>query len=213
MGKVKKWNGSNWIDASVKKYNGSSWINADVKTSNGQGWNNISNQQQSKTWDCSFTQTYREAGTRRTDYRADKICQGRYVYEPWGIMRSLIGFDNGSRIKDELQGARIDRVELFLHNEHWYYYAGGTLYVGYHNHANEPDLFSHSEYGAKTQKFTSRGQSQWITLPNSLGAGIRDGYYKGVSVFANSGAGEYYGIFSGMWDGSLAPKLRITYTK
>lgn len=212
MGRIKRWSGSEWYDARVKRWSGAEWYDARVNMWNGSSWVDISAQKTTKTWNCTYTQTYREAGTRRTDYRSDKICQGRYVYEPWGIMRSLIGFDNGS-IRNELQGAKIERVELFIHNEHWYYYAGGTLYVGYHNHANEPDIFSHSAYGVKSQKFYGRGGSQWVTLPNALAEGIRDGYYKGVSIFADSGAGEYYGIFSGMWDGDLAPKLRITYSK
>ncbi|MCP1324283.1 MULTISPECIES: hypothetical protein [Bacillus] len=173
---------------------------------------NITSQTYTKTWGCTFTQTYREKGTKRTDYRSQKICQGRYVYEPWGIMRSLIGFDDGARIRNELQGARIDKVELYLQNEHWYYYAGGTVVAGFHNHSWKPDTFSHSEYGKAYQKFYDRGTAGWVNLPVALGYGIRDGYYKGVSIFANTGAGEYYGIFNGYGDWG-APQLKITYTK
>ncbi|WP_257132855.1 hypothetical protein [Bacillus thuringiensis] len=210
---IKTLRNGQWTDAELYTLRNGVWVKGEAMTLRNSQWANITSQRITKTWDCTYTQTYREAGTRRTDYRADKICQGRYVYEPWGIMRSLIGFDNGSNIRNELQGAKIERVELFMHNEHWYYYAGGTMYVGYHNHANEPDMFSHSAYGVKSQKFYGRGSSQWVTLPNALAEGIRDGYYKGVSIFANSGDGEYYGIFSGMWDGGNAPKLRITYSK
>lgn len=210
---IKTLRNGQWTDAELYTLRNGVWVKGEAMTLRNSQWANITSQRITKTWDCTYTQTYREAGTRRTDYRSDKICQGRYVYEPWGIMRSLIGFDNGSNIRNELQGAKIERVELFMHNEHWYYYAGGTMYVGYHNHANEPDIFSHSAYGVKSQKFYGRGSSQWVTLPNALAEGIRDGYYKGVSIFANSGDGEYYGIFSGMWDGGNAPKLRITYSK
>ncbi|MGE7016892.1 hypothetical protein ACQKIY_25700 [Bacillus mycoides] len=212
MGNIKKRNNSYWEDVPVKMWNGSSWQDAKVYKWDGSGWSNMTTQTVTKTWGCTFTQTYREAGTKRTDYRGEKICQGRYVYEPWGIMRSIIGFDDGARIRNELQGARIDKVELYLQNEHWYYYAGGTVVAGFHNHSGKPNTFSHSEYGQSYQKFYDRGTAGWVNLPVALGYGIRDGYYKGVSIFANTGNGEYYGIFNGYGDWG-APQLKITYTK
>ncbi|MGR5954224.1 hypothetical protein ACT7DP_30130 [Bacillus paranthracis] len=160
---------------------------------------------------ASWTQTYRQTGSRRTDYRADKLVQGYYgEAEPWGLQRSLCGFGD---IKSKLAGARIKKVELYLYAEHWWYYAGGTAVIGYHNHSNEPDYFGHSVYGAKYQRFTSRGQGMWIDMPIALGEGIRDGYYKGISIFADSYSRDYYGVFSGAWDGGNAPRLKITYEK
>lgn len=212
MSGIKKWNGSAFEDIRPKKWNGSVWENVDWKKFNGSAWENLTSQQHTMTWTSNWTQTYRESGTKRTDYRSDKICQGEYVSDPWGIMRSLIGFDDAS-MRAELAGATINKVELFLHNEHWYYVSGGTAIIGYHNHDLEPATYSSSVESQKSQKFTSRGQSLWVTMPNALGEGIRDNRYKGVTVFANSQNMEYYGIFSGAYDGANAPKLKITYTK
>lgn len=212
VGRVKVRKNGAWQDATVKVYKSGAWQEAKIYQRKDGTWIDRSTQTYTKTWTSTWTQTYRESGTKRTDYRAEKICQGEYLSDPWGIMRSLIGF-NSSAIQTELSGATISKVQLYLKNEHWYYVAGGTVYIGYHNHSSKPTTFSHSAYGKKTEKYTARGQGKWITLPNALAEGIRDGKYKGISVFANSGSGSYYGIFSGANDGSNAPKLKITYKK
>jgi len=213
LGRIKQWRNGQWQDVSVKQYRNGQWVEVDVKQWRNGKWENLTSQQYTKTWDCIWTQTYRKSGTKRTDYRAEKLCQGQYVTEPWGIMRSLCGFDDGSRIRNELAGAKIIDVKLYLYAEHWYYYSGGTVYIGYHNHSSKPDTFSESKYRAVTATYSARGQGKWIDLPNSFAEGIRDGDYKGISIFANSTSMNYYGIFSGVHDGNNKPKLKITYEK
>lgn len=210
MGLVKRWNGSSMVDINPKKWNGSAWVDVEVYKWDGSKWVNMTSQKYVNTWNSTWTQTYRDSGGKRTDYRANKLVQGYYgESEPWGLQRSLAGFGD---IQTSIAGSKIEKVELYLYAEHWWYYAGGTAVIGYHNHSSEPSTFSHSVYGAKSQKFTARGQGQWITMPNTLGEGIRDGKYKGISIFANSYNKEYYGVFNGAGD-SYAPKLKITYTK
>lgn len=211
MSLIKRYTGSSFTTINPKRFNGSSWVDVDVYKFDGSKWVNMTSQKYTKTWEANWSQTYRESGTKRTDYRGDMICQGEYLADPWGLMRSLAGFNDAS-IRAELAGARIDDVKLYLKNEHWYYYAGGTAIIGYHNHASEPTNFSHSVYKAKSQKFTSRGQALWIDMPNALGEGLRDNRYKGISIFANSTSMEYYGVFYGAHT-SYKPKLKITYTK
>ena len=195
----KKWNGSNWVDAQAYKWDGDKWVN-------------VSTQQHVKTWDSTWTQSYGDENQKRTGDRALKLSHGYYpnVDGYWGIMRSLCGFGD---IAKELQGAKIDKVEIYLRNEHWYYYAGGKVGIGYHNHATVPQTFSHSHYQAKVESYSARGQAKWITMPKSLGEGIRDGKYKGFSLYTDSKIMDYYGIFYGAQDGSNKPKLKITYTK
>ncbi|MEX3625171.1 hypothetical protein [Viridibacillus arvi] len=194
---MKKWNGSAWVEPEVMKWDGSKWV--------------VLNQQKyTTTWDSTWTQTYRSTGDKRTDDRGGKLCQGDSGLDPWGINRSLAGFGN---IKSELSGAVINDVKLYLRSEHWWYYAGGTVVIGYHDHSSVPTKFSVSKSDAKRQKFDSRGQAQWIDMPIALGEGIRDGKYKGISIYINSTNKDYYGIFNGAKDGSYKPKLKITYTK
>ena len=211
MGNLKKYNGSSWVDVPLKKWNGSAWVEPEVKKWDGSKWVVLNQQKYTTTWNCTWTQTYRSSGTKRTDYRGEKLCQGTYgVTEPWGIMRSLAGFGD---IRSTLSGSKINEVKLYLKNEHWWYSAGGTVQIGYHNHSSKPTTFSHSKSNAKSQKYTSRGQALWVAMPKAFGEGIRDGSYKGFSIYANSSNKTYYGIFYGAGDGSNKPKLKITYTK
>lgn len=208
---IKTLRNGQWVDAELYTRRNGQWVRAEAYTRRNGQWANVTSQTYTDTFWASWTQTYRQTGSRRTDYRADKLVQGYYgEAEPWGLQRSLCGFGD---IKSKLAGARIKKVELYLYAEHWWYYAGGTAVIGYHNHSNEPDYFGHSVYGAKYQRFTSRGQGMWIDMPIALGEGIRDGYYKGISIFADSYSRDYYGVFSGAWDGGNAPRLKITYEK
>ncbi|PEA25811.1 hypothetical protein CN984_12260 [Bacillus cereus] len=208
---IKTLRNGQWVDAELYTRRNGQWVRADAYTRRNGQWVNLTSQVYTDTFWSSWTQTYRTSGTKRTDYRADKLVQGYYgEAEPWGLQRSLCGFGD---IQSKIAGSRIKKVELYLYAEHWWYYAGGTAVIGYHNHSNEPDRFGHSVYGAKYQKFSYRGQGMWVDMPISLGEGIRDGYYKGISIFADSYARDYYGVFSGAWDGGNAPRLKITYEK
>ncbi|MEC2335126.1 MULTISPECIES: hypothetical protein [Bacillus subtilis group] len=208
---LKRYNGSSWVDVPFKKYNGSSWVEPEVKKWDGSKWVVMNRQKYTKTWESTWTQTYRDSGGKRTDYRGSKLCQGTYgSVEPWGIMRSLAGFPD---MNTDLSGSTINDVKIYLRNEHWWYTDGGKVVLGYHDHSSEPSTFSHSKSSVKTESYSSRGQAKWIDMPNSFGEGLRDGYYEGFSIFANTTNKDYYGIFYGAGDGSSKPKIKITYTK
>jgi hypothetical protein len=210
---IKRFNGSSWVDINPKRFDGSNWVNVDALRFDGSKWVNMTSQQYTTTWTATWSQSYRGSGTKRTDYRSGKLCQGEYAYDPfWGLQRSLCGF-NDVDMRSKLAGARIDDVDLYLKAEHWYWVSGGKAVIGYHNHSSEPTNFSHSKYGQKHADFNSRSHAQWIDMPNAFGEGIRDGRYKGFSIFASSYNHIYYGVFRGAYDGSYAPKIKITYTK
>lgn len=206
---VKKWNGSSMVDINPKKWNGSSWVDVDAYKWDGSKWVNMTSQSYTTTWNATWSQAYASDNTKRTDYRANSLMQGDSGEDPWNLQRSLCGFGD---IQSTLAGSTIKDVSLYLRCEHSWYNAGMTAYIGYHNHSSEPSTFSHSVYGAKVQKFTSRGQAQWIDIPNAFAEGIRDDKYEGFSIFANSTNKEYYGEFNGAGS-SYVPKLKITYVK
>lgn len=210
MGFINKYNGSSFVDVPVKKWNGSAWVEPEVKKWDGSKWVVINQQQYTRTWDSTWTQSYGSDNQKRNNERGNKLIQGDSGLDHWGIHRSLCGFGD---IKTVLAGAKINDVKLYLRSEHWWYYSGGTAVIGYHNHSSEPSTFSHSKYGAKSQSFDSRGHAQWIDMPNELAEGIRDGSLKGISIYASSESKNYYGVFNGAGDGSYKPKLKITYTK
>jgi len=208
---IKKYSNGSWVDASIKKRSGSSWVNGGAfKRKNGQ-WVNIATQRYTETWHSTWTQTYGENDSKRTDYRANMVCQGKYD-NIWGIQKSLVGFNN--TFQSKLSGAKIVKVEVYLQAEHWYYTTGGKVVIGAHNHASTPAKFSHSWYHAKSEDFSARGQGKWIEMPLSFGEALRDGKYKGFSVFVKSANYTYYGVFYGASNGaSYKPKIKITYEK
>lgn len=210
MSQIKKKTSNGWVDVSIKKRTSNGWVDVDVYKRQDGKWVKLTSQQYTTTWESNWTQTYRQSGTKRTDYRGEKICQGEYLSDPWGIMRSLVGFPD---MNSTLSGAKINDVKIYLKNEHWYYNAGGKAVIGYHDHSSRPTTFSHSKYGVKTQSYSSRGQALWIDMPNDFGEGLKDGRYEGFSIYANSSNMNYYGIFYGAKDGSNKPKIKITYTK
>ncbi|MGP0689815.1 hypothetical protein ACW5UC_25035 [Priestia aryabhattai] len=210
MGLINKFVDGEPVSINPKVYKDGQWVDVDAYKYQDGEWVNMTSQTYTKTFEATWTQSYRDTNEKRSDWKAGKLCQGEYVQEPWGIQRSLCGFGD---IKSELAGAKILDVELYLKNQHWYYYAGGKAVIGYHNHASEPSMFSYSKYGAVTEEFSSRGQAKWIQMPKSFGEGIRDGDYKGISLFANTTNLSYYGYFYGVADGSSKPKLKITYSK
>lgn len=213
MAFIKKKSGSNFYDVPVLKKSGSDWVEVDVYKRSGSSWIKMTRQDYEKTFNATWSQAYR--GNRnyikRDDERSGKLTQGQYNPDPfWGVQRSLCGFGD---IQSELAGADIKSVHLYLKAEHWYWYSGGKAVIGYHNHSYEPSTFSHSKYGQKVQEFSSRSQALWIPLSTAFGRGIRDGNYKGFSIYASSTSHLYYGYFRGAYDGSYKPKLKIKYSK
>lgn len=213
MGFLKKHNGNVWEDVPLKKWNNSAWVEPEVKSWNGTGWDILNKQQYVTTFNAEWSHTYGANNTQRTN-SGEKMYQGQYssVDNSWGLMRSLCGFDEAS-MRAVLSGARIDKIELYLRAEHWYYHAGGTAVIGYHNHESKPTIFSQAQYGAKVQKYTARDQAIWIEMPIGFGEGIRDRKYTGFSIYADTTSASYYGNFYGAGEGLSKPKLKITYSK
>lgn len=216
---IKKYNGSSWSDTKVLKHNGNGYENAVVRKYNGSSWDTISSQLYAHTWDCTWTSSHGgdgRYGVTSEAGRGYRLYQGRYgdpysSWYDWGRQRSMAGFDY-QHMQEALSGAEIERIEIYLHNEHWWYYAGGKAVIGFHNEAYDDRLFSHSKYGVKTVDFEGRGQEKWVDMPVEFGEYLRDGLAKGFTMFADSDSLAYYGYFYGYGSG-YAPKIRITYRK
>ncbi|MFJ8247274.1 hypothetical protein [Peribacillus asahii] len=210
MARMKQLRQGVWSDVDVHQKRNGAIEKVQVNQRQGGSWTSLTTQKYTKTWEANWTQAYSESGAKRTDYRGSKLCQGRYASDPWGILRSLAGFPD---MATELAGAKILDVKIYLHNEHWYYSAGGKAVIGYHSHGSEPTSFSHTKSEAKVESYSAREQAKWIDMPIAFGEGIRDGIYKGFSLYKNSQSLDYYGIFYGAGDGSKKPKIKITYEK
>ena len=171
-----------------------------------------------------FVKTYSANGSASyqgdDDIRSgiDECYQGQYSSTN-GNQYSVILFPY-STIATDLTGATIDKVEVYLNNNHWYNNSGGTAVIGYHNSATTPASFTYpSSTDNVTQASFTYGQAKWVTVDDSIGTAFKNGTAKGILLGKGQTAGgtlstskTYYGYFAGNGQ-SGEPQLRITYTK
>lgn len=237
---VKRWNGSKWEIISEEQYVttwNATWTasyfgegNMDITTRVAKWgdtvshyalwfkrtWNEIVNWNNLKSphriWEgVTYIVDKKPYGKRRNT--SGWMYQGRYTPAKFegdrGRQRSMVGF-NHADMRSKLNGARIEKVEIYLKNKHFWYSSGKAM-IGYHNSTSMPADFQQSRYAVKSENFT-QGQGRWITMSNEYGEWLRDGKAKGFTLFSNSNDLNYYGYFHGKGAGS-EPKIRITYKK
>ncbi|MBC7630324.1 hypothetical protein [Aeromicrobium sp.] len=130
-----------------------------------------------------------------------------------GNTRGLILF---SDVTGSLSGATVNRVEVYLHAEHWYNNAGGTGIIGFHGHTGIPATWSGPINPDQLRVGGwARSTGKWVDLTGYAADNWRTGSYRGVVTGPGpSTGGEYFGRFAD--NGASAgnrPRLRITYTK
>lgn len=218
-----------WVDGKVYYRKNGQWVKGKVNFRKNGQW--VGEEppkpayvpsQHTKVWDATWTAGYWSWGAAKgwsAKVSPNKPIQGCYVTDParaWdqydrGDEGGMIGFDDGD-IRRTLSGARIDRIEVYLYAEHWYYYNGGTAIIGTHNAGGWQSHFSEANHGV-VRRAMGRQQGMWIQLPNWVGDNFKNNLLKGITVKAGTTNHSYYGYFSGTNDGNRKPKLRITYTK
>lgn len=172
-----------------------------------------------KRYLCSWSGSYRQNGTRRTD-KGNLLYQG-YVESFNGNQKSLIGF-NTAAIQSDLAGATVEKVQLRLYSQHWYNNSGGTVVIGDHNRTSRPS--NHPGYSGMAGDRESIGrfsmkkpELKWFNilsgnswLPAALANGDTAGFILDASHIGTSST--YYGYFHGDND-KYEPILEITYVK
>lgn len=125
----------------------------------------------------------------------------------------MIGF-NDTQIRSDTAGSTINKVELYLNNNHFYSNSGGNVVIGTHNQTTLSGSHSSSQINEDLQRtHFDLGQAKWITIPNSIGNALRDNTAKGIALGPGPTTSQsYYGYFAGNGQ-SGEPQLRITYTK
>ena len=159
------------------------------------------------TWPASWSRSFSGSGAYIA-YYGSNMNQG-YYDTTWGNQSAMAGFPS---VTSTLSGAVINKVELYILYNHWYYDAGGTAILGLHGQVNPPStksgltgLWQISNWG--------RGVGKWISLGSSYFNGFLSGAYRGLLIGPGpSTSREYYGRADGVGDDS-PPQLRITYTK
>ena len=224
MSKLQVYDGSKWVNPSkVSYWDGTKWVTPQVKVYDGTKWgDNILEKKVVKTWDATWNESY--DGNNNVSYgnvRRGQMAQGKYgYYDPtldithnpiyWGRQRSLVGF-NVQDIQNSLSGARIEKVELYLHIDHSWYYSGATAAIGAHGFSSKPTKFDNVHYNLKEVPFNGRDEGKWIEFSTQIGQEFASGKVGGFSLYRESDSQQYYGFWHGTSGGAKAPKLRITY--
>lgn len=163
-----------------------------------------------KSYSSTWTRSYQGDGSLRISN--GDMYQG-YYSSTNGNQRSLIGFDD-DKIRSDLSGATIKKVELTLDNVHFYNNSGGTAVIGTHDYGSSPSTWSGSRVDESRQNFSwAKGAKKTVTLSNSFGTDFKSGNATGIALGpGDSTSLTYYSYFSGQ-NSSNKPVLKITYTK
>ena len=168
--------------------------------------------QRETTWAATWSQAYRQSGGY-TGGDQENLYYGNSGESSYnGRQSSLIGFDYAN-IQATLAGSVINKVEVYLYNEHTWLNAGATVWFGTHSNAAKPSTFGGVTASFISSGATKRSTGTWHVVSTSIGAVLRDGGAKGIVLQAPNDSTSYYGYASGVGSGTPAPYIRITYTK
>lgn len=207
---ILKWNGSAWQNAPIFKWNGSAWAKADGYKWNGSAWVSITETTYITEFKALTSRSFLGDGSPRGDVATRPWLHLGYYASTTGKESSVIIFDYIAMQK-ELAGATIDKVELYMKNEHAYYSSG--MYLSYQNTAMTSIPASYKPTVAGVYKeFFAKGEGKWITLANFWGTWFASGAATGIYMFNNESAPSSYGYFTAH-NTANPPKLRITYKK
>lgn len=142
---------------------------------------------------ATWNSTYKGDGERRTD-TPDTIQGYQSII---GNQKGLIGFDNGiASMINKGNSPTVDRVEVYIYFNHWFYNAGGTAVLGTHDATGPPG--SWPGVGVLTDRMRIGGWpkpgGRWIDITSLSADGWRTGTNRGVSLGPGpSNDVEYYG--------------------
>ena len=151
-----------------------------------------------KTYNSTSFHTYDNNGNETSD--AD-VVQGLYAGGPSRLRRR--GGWKFPSFTNDLSGAKVEKVEMYVYMNHSYYTAGATVNVATHNGNVGNSLSSFRQITG-----WKRNTGKWITLPSSMYNGFKNGTYKGVGVISTNSYAEQYARFNGS-----GAKIRVTYVK
>lgn len=168
----------------------------------------------------NYTKTFTATWSRGYNQGGGQISSGSnqdqgYYSGTNGNTKSAIGFDD-SAIRNAIGNGSVEKVELYLYWNHWYFNSGGTAIIGRHGTSG-----AQSSWDALASKFTDVIRSgnwpkpggRWVNITSMYANGWKNGDIRGILIGPGpSTSKEYYGTFNGAAQGN-PPKLRVTYRK
>ncbi len=178
-------------------------------------------------YEAAWTSAFRGDGSLRTDtlegYQGYNDSNGNHRTWFGSYQRDTNGNGQNDRLLfDDVQGAEITKVEVYLYFTHWYYSAGGTAIIGYHNVAGaRPTTYDGARDNVDEVRVAgwARSSGKWITMPSADNDAWRNGGIHGIVIGPGVGTDrEFYGRTTGKHNNdtgkpSTAPKVRVTFTK
>ncbi|RIH61284.1 hypothetical protein D3C59_11275 [Streptomyces sp. SHP22-7] len=136
-----------------------------------------------KTYAASWSGSYANRGAHNS-YYGNKCLQG-YYSSTNGMQASLSGFP--SALATDLSGAAIQKAEVYLYFDHWYYNSGGKAVIKAHKHTSRPSTFS-SDSEAQTITW-GKNVGKWVDIT----AVFDSTSWRGIALDPNNSDRTYYG--------------------
>ncbi|MEU9238579.1 hypothetical protein [Streptomyces sp. NPDC048385] len=155
-----------------------------------------------KTYAASWSGSYANRGAYNS-YYGNQCLQG-YYSSTNGMQASLIGFP--ASLGTDLSGATIQKAEVFLYFDHWYYNSGGKAVIKAHKFTSRPSTFS-SDSESQTISW-GKNVGKWVDIT----AVFDSTSWRGIALDPNNSDLNYYGRAQGVGQ-TYPPQLRVTYTK
>lgn len=158
--------------------------------------------QYTKTYSATWSGSYSNRGSYNS-YWGNSCYQG-YYSSTNGMQASLIGFS--SSLGTDLSGATIQKAEVYLYFDHWYYNNGGSAVIKAHGFTSRPSTFS-CDPESKTISW-AKNEGKWVDITSVFDSTK----WRGIALDPNNSSLTYYGRARG-YGQTNPPKLRVTYTK
>ena len=131
---------------------------------------------------------------------------GNYAGQFGGFSRP----NSGPALHDDLQGATLEKLQVYLYANFWNYMDGGTAVIRYHNNSAAGSLNNYA--GEIDVSGWGRAQGRWVDI-TSWGSLFQGSGAQGIQLGPGPSTDPiYYGIFDGP-QAAHPPRIRATFTK
>ncbi|MEU6475341.1 hypothetical protein ABZ858_00350 [Streptomyces sp. NPDC047017] len=155
-----------------------------------------------KTYAASWSGSYaKRAGYN--GYYGNQCLQG-YFDSTNGMQASLVGFP--AALGTDLAGAVIEKAEVYLYFDHFFYNGGGKVTIKAHKFTSRPATFS-SDSEAQTVSW-GKNVGKWVDVTQVFDSVS----WRGIALDPNNSDKAYYGRAQGVGQ-AHPPQLRVVYTK
>ncbi|MGM9465371.1 hypothetical protein [Streptomyces murinus] len=159
-----------------------------------------------KTYTKTYTASWSGSYSKRAGYNGyyGNQCMQGYFDSTNGMQASLVGFP--AALGTDLAGAVIEKAEVYLYFDHFYYNSGGKVTIKAHKLTSRPATFS-SDSESQTVSW-GKNVGKWVDVTQVFDSVN----WRGIALDPNNSDKTYYGRAQGVGQ-AHPPQLRVVYTK